>query len=128
MAPPVDEAWQWLVMSSQTMPACSRSGLDSLVPKPHVLFPESQRVNGEALARGARYPTDSTFFAATLVHEFNTSYSVPAAPHSPVDNDPRKRLYVPWRDDPGRLPCGPGVYAFLGRHGRSGARSRYRCR
>src|SRR6266702_714992 len=113
----LDEAWQWLVNVIPDYARLLTVGLDSLVPKPHVLFQNPSASTGEAFGSAVLgYPTDSTSLAATLVHEFQHIVLGGLLHLTPLyDNDPRERLYVPWRDDP-RPVAGAvqGVYAFLG--------------
>jgi HEXXH motif-containing protein len=113
----LDEAWQLLVRAMPDYARLLPVGLDSLVPMPHVLFQNPSASTGEAFGSAVLgYPTDSASLAATLVHEFQHIVLGGLLHLTPLyDNDPRERIYVPWRDDP-RPFAGAvqGVYAFLG--------------
>ncbi len=92
-------------------------GLNTLVPKPAVLFRNPSASTGEAFGSAVvGLPTDGASLAATLIHEFQ-HIVLGGVLHLTrlYDDDPRERLYVPWRDDPrpfsGALQ---GVYAFFG--------------
>lgn len=98
---------------AETMPI----GLDSLVPSPRVLFRNPSASTGEAFGSAVvGRPTDGVALAATLVHEFQ-HIVLGGLLHLTrlYDEDPRERVYVPWRDDP-RPVSGAvqGVYAFYG--------------
>jgi HEXXH motif-containing protein len=110
-------AWQWLGKAIPDYARLLPVGLDSLVPRPHVLFQNPSASTGEAFGSAVLgYPTDSASLAATLVHEFQHIVLGGLMHLSPLyDNDPQERIYVPWRDDPRPLAGAvQGVYAFLG--------------
>lgn len=98
---------------AETMPV----GLESLVPKPQVLFRNPSASTGEAFGSAViGLPTDAMIFAATLIHEFQ-HIVLGGLLHlvELYEHDPRERIYVPWRDDPRPLSGAlQGVYAFFG--------------
>ncbi|WIV61288.1 aKG-HExxH-type peptide beta-hydroxylase [Amycolatopsis nalaikhensis] len=113
----VDSAWQLLSAHLPDVAEALPAGLESLVPTPEVAFRLPSASTGEAFGSAiVAYSGDSEQLAAALVHEFHHirlgGVQHLAALH--VD-DPRERLYVPWRDDP--RPIGGalhGIYAFFG--------------
>lgn len=92
-------------------------GLNTVVPKPAVLFRNPSASTGEAFGSAVvGLPTDGASLAATLIHEFQ-HIVLGGVLHLTrlYDDDPRERLYVPWRDDPRPLSGAfQGVYAFFG--------------
>ena len=92
-------------------------GLQSLVPKPQVLFRNPSASTGEAFGSAVvGLPADGASLAATLIHEFQ-HIVLGGVLHLTrlYDHDPRERIYVPWRDDPRPLSGAlQGVYAFFG--------------
>ena len=111
------EAWGLLVAAVPDYAHLLPAGLDSLVPKPRVLFRNPSASTGEAFGSAVLgCPTDAASLAATIVHEFQHIVLGGVLHLAPLyDNDPRERIYVPWRDDP-RPFAGAvqGVYAFFG--------------
>jgi HEXXH motif-containing protein len=111
------EAWRLLVLSLPDYSRLLSAGLNSLVPAPRVLFRNPSASTGEAFGSAVLgQPTDAASLAATLVHEFQ-HVVLGGVLHLTrlCEDDPRERIYVPWRDDP--RPLGgaiQGVYAFLG--------------
>lgn len=111
------DAWGLLVAAVPDYARLLPVGLDSLVPKPHVLFRNPSASTGEAFGSAVvGYPTDAASLAATVVHEFQHIVLGGVLHMTPLyDRDPRERIYVPWRDDPRPLAGAvQGVYAFLG--------------
>lgn len=113
----VDGAWRLLTTLLPAVTDALPGGLESLVPTPAVAFRLPSASTGEAFGSAVvAYSDDPEQLAAALVHEFHHirlgGVQHLAALH--VD-DPRERLYVPWRDDP--RPIGGalhGIYAFFG--------------
>jgi HEXXH motif-containing protein len=113
----IDEACQLIVRHlpgfAETMPV----GLGSLVPKPQVLYRNPSASTGEAFGSAVvGRPTDGASLASTLVHEF-LHIVLGGVLHliRLYDNDPRERIYVPWREDPRPLSGAiQGLYAFFG--------------
>jgi HEXXH motif-containing protein len=113
----IDEACELIVTHLPTFAGSMPVGLQSLVPKPQVLFRNPSASTGEAFGSAVvGLPTDGASLAATLIHEFQ-HIVLGGVLHLTrlYDTDPRERIYVPWRDDPrpfsGALQ---GVYAFFG--------------
>jgi HEXXH motif-containing protein len=111
------KAWQLLV---EHLPATADAlpvGLDSLVPAPAVPFRLPSASTGEAFGSAiVAYGEDPATLAAALVHEFQ-HIRLGGLLHLTrlSHDDPRERLYAPWRDDP--RPIGGvlhGIYAFFG--------------
>lgn len=113
----VDDAWRLLSALLPSVAEALPAGLESLVPTPEVAFRLPSASTGEAFGSAVvAYSDDPEQLAGALVHEFHHirlgGVQHLAALH--VD-DPRERLYVPWRDDP--RPIGGalhGIYAFFG--------------
>ncbi|WP_410567698.1 aKG-HExxH-type peptide beta-hydroxylase [Amycolatopsis sp. cmx-4-61] len=111
------DAWRLLSTHLPGVAEAVPSGLESLVPAPAVAFRLPSASTGEAFGSAiVAYSDDPEQLAAALVHEFHHirlgGIQHLAALH--VD-DPRERLYAPWRDDP--RPIGGvlhGIYAFFG--------------
>jgi HEXXH motif-containing protein len=111
------DAWHLLVTGLPDYAGQLAVGLDSLVPRPHVLFRNPSASTGEAFGSAVvGRPTDPASLAATLVHEFQHILLGGVLHMTPLyEQDPRERIYVPWRDDPRPLAGAvQGVYAFLG--------------
>ncbi|WP_260191716.1 HEXXH motif domain-containing protein [Actinophytocola gossypii] len=113
----IDEACQLIVRHSPAFAGSMPVGLDSLVPKPRVLFRNPSASTGEAFGSAVvGRPTDGAALASTLIHEFQ-HIVLGGVLHLVrlYDDDPRERIYVPWRDDPRPLSGAlQGVYAFFG--------------
>ncbi|MFD2416658.1 HEXXH motif domain-containing protein [Amycolatopsis pigmentata] len=111
------EAWRLLVKALPDYSSLLSAGLNSLVPRPPVLFRNPSASTGEAFGSAVLgRPTDTASLAATLVHEFQ-HVVLGGVLHLTrlCDEDPRERFYVPWRDDPRPLAGAiQGTYAFLG--------------
>lgn len=113
----VDRAWQLLVTRLPDVAEALPVGLESLVPAPAVAFRLPSASTGEAFGSAiVAYSNDPEQLAAALVHEFQHirlgGVQHLAALHT---DDPRERLYAPWREDP--RPIGGvlhGIYAFFG--------------
>jgi HEXXH motif-containing protein len=93
-----------------------RVGLDSIVPAPAVPFRLPSASTGEAFGSAiVAFGEDPATLAAALVHEFQ-HIRLGGLLHLVRINkdDPRERLYAPWRSDP-RPISGVlhGIYAFL---------------
>ena len=113
----LDGAWRLLVTALPGYARLLPTGLNSLVPKPRVLFRNPSASTGEAFGSAVLgRPTDSASLASTLVHEFQHIVLGSILHLTPLhQEDHRERFYVPWRDDP--RPLGgtlQGVYAFFG--------------
>ncbi|MCP2251258.1 HEXXH motif domain-containing protein [Lentzea aerocolonigenes] len=113
----LDEAWQLLVEAVPDLARILAIGLNSLVPAPLVPFRSVSASTGEAFGSAVvGRPPDGAELAATLVHEFQ-HIVLGGILHlvQLYDDDPRERIYVPWRDDPRPLRGAlQGVYAFAG--------------
>lgn len=113
----VAEACELIVAHLPTFADTMPVGLDSLVPKPQVPFRNPSASTGEAFGSAVvGRPKDGAALAATLIHEFQ-HIVLGGVLHLTrlYDNDPRERIYVPWRDDPRPLSGAlQGVYAFFG--------------
>lgn len=113
----IGESWRLLVTALPDYARLMPVGLDSLVPRPSVLFRNPSASTGEAFGSAVvGRPTDAASLAATLVHEFQ-HIVLGGVLHLTrlYDDDPRERIYVPWRDDP--RPVGgafQGAFAFFG--------------
>jgi HEXXH motif-containing protein len=113
----VDGAWRLLTTHLPGVAEALPSGLESLVPAPAVAFRLPSASTGEAFGSAiVAYGEDPELLAAALVHEFQHirlgGIQHLAGLHT---DDPRERLYAPWRDDP--RPIGGvlhGIYAFSG--------------
>jgi HEXXH motif-containing protein len=113
----LDGAWQLLATYVPEFFGALQEGLDSLVPAPPVPFRLPSASTGEAFGSAiVAYGSEPAHLAAALVHEFQhirlggLLHLIPLS----VD-DPRERLYAPWRPDP-RPISGVlhGIYAFFG--------------
>lgn len=113
----LDGAWSLL---AEHLPAVADTlpvGLDSIVPEPTVPFRLPSASTGEAFGSAiVAYGDDPATLAAALVHEFHHIRlgGLLHVVRLSVD-DPRERLYAPWRPDP--RPIGGvlhGIYAFFG--------------
>jgi hypothetical protein len=113
----IEESWGLLVTALPDYAQLLPVGLDSLVPKPSVLFRNPSASTGEAFGSAVlARPTDAASLAAMLVHEFQ-HIVLGGLLHLTrlYDDDQRERIYVPWRDDPRPLSGAfQGVYAFFG--------------
>jgi HEXXH motif-containing protein len=113
----VDDAWQLLATHLPGIAAALPAGLESLVPAPAVAFRLPSASTGEAFGSAiVAYSNDPEQLAAALVHEFQ-HIRLGGIQHLATlhTDDPRERLYAPWRDDP--RPIGGvlhGIYAFSG--------------
>lgn len=111
------DAWRLLVTVLPDYARLLPVGLDSLVPRPRVLFRNPSASTGEAFGSAVLgVPTDEASLAATLVHEFQHIVLGGLLHLAELYvSDPTERLYVPWRDDPRPLRGAvQGVYAFTG--------------
>lgn len=112
-----DEACRLIVTHLPDLAGIMPVGLNSLVPKPRVLFRNPSASTGEAFGSAVvGLPSDGTALAATLIHEFQ-HIMLGGILHLAelYEPDPRERIYVPWRDDPRPLSGAlQGVYAFFG--------------
>ncbi len=113
----LDGAWSLLARHLPAVADTLRVGLDSIVPAPTVPFRLPSASTGEAFGSAiVAYGEDPATLAAALVHEFH-HIRLGGLLHLvrlSVD-DPRERLYAPWRADP--RPIGGvlhGIYAFFG--------------
>ncbi len=113
----LDEAWGLLVRALPDYCRLMAAGLDSLVPKPPVLFRNPSASTGEAFGSAVLgRPTDAASLAASLVHEFQ-HIVLGGVLHLTrlYESDPRERIAVPWRDDPRPISGAvQGAFAFLG--------------
>ncbi|MGH3759000.1 HEXXH motif domain-containing protein [Actinophytocola sp.] len=113
----LDQAWRLITDQLPHIAAALALGLDSIVPRPVVLFRNASASTGEAFGSAiiARH-SDPASLAAILVHEFN--HIVLGGVLHLIrlhDDDPRMRFYAPWRDDPRPLDrVLQGVYAHVG--------------
>ncbi|MEA5358368.1 HEXXH motif-containing putative peptide modification protein [Amycolatopsis sp., V23-08] len=113
----VHDAWQLLATHVPDVAEALPAGLESLVPAPAVAFRLPSASTGEAFGSAiVAYSGDSEQLAAALVHEFQ-HIRLGGVQHLATlhTDDPRERLYAPWRDDP--RPIGGvlhGIYAFFG--------------
>ena len=104
----IDEACQLIAEHLPDFADSMPVGLDSLVPKPPVLFRNPSASTGEAFGSAVvGRPADGAALAATLIHEFQ-HIVLGGVLHLTrlYDDDPRERIYVPWRDDPRPLERG----------------------
>ncbi|MFD1044355.1 HEXXH motif-containing putative peptide modification protein [Kibdelosporangium lantanae] len=113
----VAAAWRSLVHRLPDFADALRVGFDSFAPRPFTFFRARSASSNEAFGSAIlSRPTDSSTLAAMIVHEFQHSRLGALTQIAGLwENDPRERLYVPWRDDP--RPIGgvfQGVYAFFG--------------
>jgi len=113
----LNDAWRLITTHLPNLAESMPAGLDSIVPRPVVLFRNASASTGEAFGSAiiGRQP-DSTSLATTLVHEYNHIVLGGVLHLSQLcEDDPRMRFYVPWREDPRPLDrVLQGVYAFLG--------------
>lgn len=113
----VDGACQLIATQLPDLAAVMPVALNSLVPKPQVIFRNPSASTGEAFGSAVLgLPTDSAALADALVHEFQ-HIVLGSLLHlvELYEPDPRERIYVPWRDDPRPLSGAlQGVYAFFG--------------
>ncbi|MEV6877016.1 HEXXH motif-containing putative peptide modification protein [Amycolatopsis sp. NPDC051128] len=113
----LDGAWRLLVRHLPAVAETLPVGLDSLVPAPAVPFRLPSASTGEAFGSAIiAYGEDPATLAAALVHEFQ-HIRLGGLLHLVrlSQDDPRERLYAPWRSDP--RPIGGvlhGIYAFFG--------------
>ncbi|WP_326944219.1 HEXXH motif-containing putative peptide modification protein [Amycolatopsis sp. NBC_01307] len=113
----VDDAWHLLTTHMPDIAEALPGGLESVVPAPAVAFRLPSASTGEAFGSAiVAYGSDPEQLAAALVHEFR-HIRLGGIQHlaTLTTDDPRERLYAPWRDDP--RPIGGvlhGIYAFSG--------------
>jgi HEXXH motif-containing protein len=113
----VDNAWHLLATHVPDVAEALPAGLESLVPAPAVAFRLPSASTGEAFGSAiVAYSSDPEQLAAALVHEFQ-HIRLGGVQHLATlhTDDPRERLYAPWREDP--RPIGGvlhGIYAFFG--------------
>ncbi|WP_410640819.1 aKG-HExxH-type peptide beta-hydroxylase [Amycolatopsis sp. lyj-346] len=113
----LDEAWRLLTRHLPAVAEVLPAGLDSIVPAPAVPFRLPSASTGEAFGSAiVAYGEDPATLAAALVHEFQ-HIRLGGLLHLVriSTDDPRERLYAPWRSDP--RPIGGvlhGIYAFFG--------------
>ena len=110
-------AWRLLTEHLPGTAAALPAGLQSLVPAPAVPFRLPSASTGEAFGSAiVSYGEDPATLAAALVHEFQ-HIRLGGLLHlvQLSEDDPRERLYAPWRPDP-RPISGVlhGIYAFFG--------------
>lgn len=113
----IDEACLLIVTHLPGFAESMPIGLSSIVPKPQVLYRNPSASTGEAFGSAVvGRPTDGASLASTLIHEFQHIVLGGVLHLIPLyDNDPRERIYVPWREDPRPLSGAiQGVYAFFG--------------
>ncbi|MFT7869963.1 MULTISPECIES: HEXXH motif domain-containing protein [Amycolatopsis] len=113
----LDGAWRLLTRHLPGIAEAMSAGLDSLVPAPAMPFRLPSASTGEAFGSAiVAYGEDPATLAAALVHEFQ-HIRLGGLLHLVriSEDDPRERLYAPWRPDP-RPIAGVlhGIYAFLG--------------
>lgn len=113
----LDGAWQLLAEHLPETAAVLPTGLHSIVPAPAVPFRLPSASTGEAFGSAiVSYGEDPATLAAALVHEFQ-HIRLGGLLHLAQlsEDDPRERLYAPWRADP-RPIAGVlhGIYAFFG--------------
>ena len=110
-------AWALLVRHLPEVASALPEGLDSLVPEPAVPFRLPSASTGEAFGSAiVAYTDQPAMLAAALVHEFQ-HIRLGGLLHLVRlnHNDPRERIYAPWRDDPRPLSgVLHGIYAFFG--------------
>ncbi len=113
----LDGAWRLLTRHLPAVAEVLPVGLDSIVPMPAVPFRLPSASTGEAFGSAiVAYGDDPATLAAALVHEFQ-HIRLGGLLHLVriSTDDPRERLYAPWRSDP--RPIGGvlhGIYAFSG--------------
>jgi len=113
----LDRAWALVVEHLPEIADTLSETLDSLVPEPAVPFRLPSASTGEAFGSAIiAYADQPAPMAAALVHEFQ-HIRLGGLLHLVrlTIDDPRERLYAPWRDDP-RPIAGVlhGIYAFFG--------------
>ncbi|QWF80428.1 HEXXH motif domain-containing protein [Amycolatopsis sp. CA-230715] len=113
----IDEACRLVAAHLPALAEVMPVGLNSLVPRPHVLFRNPSASTGEAFGSAVvGLPADGATLAATLIHEFQ-HIVLGGLLHlvELYEPDQNERIYVPWRDDPRPLSGAlQGVYAFFG--------------
>ncbi len=113
----LDGAWRLLGRHLPAIAEVLPVGLDSIVPAPAVPFRLPSASTGEAFGSAiVAYGDDPATLAAALVHEFQHIQLGGLLHLAGIsEDDPRERLYAPWRPDP--RPIGGvlhGIYAFFG--------------
>ncbi|SMD27173.1 aKG-HExxH-type peptide beta-hydroxylase [Kibdelosporangium aridum] len=111
------DAWALLVDVVPQFADGLRAGFESLAPRPLTLIRASSASTSDAFGSAVLdRPADPESLAAMLVHEFQHSKLIGLTHLTRLwHDDPRERLYAPWRDDP--RPIGgmvQGLYAFTG--------------
>ncbi|MGH3878139.1 MAG: aKG-HExxH-type peptide beta-hydroxylase [Actinophytocola sp.] len=113
----VDEACRLVVDHVPDLAESMPIGLVSLVPAPQVPYRNPSASTSEAFGSAlVSRPTDGAALAATLIHEYQHIVLGGVLHLTRINgDDPRERIYVPWRDDPRPLSGAvQGVYAFAG--------------
>ena len=113
----LEGAWRLLGRHLPEIAEALPEGLDSLVPDPAVPFRLPSASTGEAFGSAIIcYGDDAATMAAALVHEFQ-HIRLGGLLHLArlTEDDPRERIYAPWREDPRPLSgVLHGIYAFFG--------------
>ncbi|HEY7595812.1 MAG TPA: HEXXH motif domain-containing protein [Actinophytocola sp.] len=113
----LEESWCHIVEHVPDFADMMPSGLDTLVPRPPVMFRNPSASTGEAFGSAlVSLPSDGASLASTLIHEY-LHVVLGGILHLTRlhDDDPRERFYVAWRDDPRPLSGAlQGAYAFFG--------------
>lgn len=113
----LDEAWRLIDEHLPHLAAAMPTGLDSIVPRPVVLFGNASASTGEAFGSAiiGRQP-NAAALAATLVHEYHHIVLGGVLHLAQLHRDDKRlRFYAPWRDDPRPLDrVLQGAYAFFG--------------
>jgi HEXXH motif-containing protein len=95
----IDEACDLIVTHLPAFAESMPVGLQSLVPKPQVLFRNVSASTGEAFGSAVvGRPADGASLASTLIHEFQHIVLGGILHLTQLyEDDPRERIYVPWR-------------------------------
>ncbi|MBP2320621.1 HEXXH motif-containing protein [Kibdelosporangium banguiense] len=113
----MSHAWRLIADGLPDFAEALRVGFDSVAPRPLTLFRAPSASSSDAFGSAIiNRPADPASLASMLVHEFQHSRLTGLMHLTRLwENDPRERLYAPWRDDP--RPIGgvfQGLYAFFG--------------
>lgn len=111
------DAWRLIADGLPDFAEALRVGFDSIAPRPLALFRAPSASSSDAFGSAViNRPADAATLASMLVHEFQHSRLIGLTHMTRLcENDPRERIYAPWRDDP--RPIGgvfQGLYAFFG--------------
>jgi HEXXH motif-containing protein len=111
------DAWRLIAEGLPDFAEALRVGFDSVAPRPLALFRAPSASSSDAFGSAIiNRPADAATLASMLVHEFQHSRLTGLMHMTQLwENDPRERIYAPWRDDP--RPIGgvfQGLYAFFG--------------